>query len=114
LRPGEREDDAVNTATRTVAAITRLLVTALAAAIAGAGAAHAYPGDPQPGCETTSLGTLICDGPIRPDGSWQRCAYKPGLGGRYPQPPMTVCRVVTAETCRGPLDFDVPDHHIDQ
>ena len=71
--------------------------------------AHAYPGDPMPGCETTPLGALICDGPIRPDGSWQRCGYKPGVGGMWPQ---TTCRIVTQENCRGPLDVDVPDHHI--
>jgi hypothetical protein len=72
--------------------------------------ADKYPGDP-PGCESTTYGhSLICDGPIQPDGTWQRCAYRRVI---YAYQAPVLCRYVNINTCRGPLDFDVPDHHID-
>ncbi len=53
--------------------ITLRCVTALAAvttvyALSIAPVAAAYPGDPMPGC-ITQMGSVLCDGPIRPDGT---------------------------------------------
>ena len=72
--------------------------------------ADKYPGDP-PGCESTTYGhSLICDGPIQPDGTWQRCAYRRVIYA-YQSPVM--CRYVDITNCQGLLGFDVPNHHID-
>jgi hypothetical protein len=41
--------------------------------------ASAYPGDPGPhGC-IWQLGSQLCDGPIRPNGTFQRCWANPGF-----------------------------------
>lgn len=100
------------TTTATLAVALGGVVLAVSA-LFGAPAASAYPGDPAPACESNPLGALICDGPIRPDGSWQRCATSPGqYYGRIGLGQMTTCRVVTIETC-APVPGLWPDHHID-
>lgn len=51
------------------------LISALAATGAGlvvATPANAWPTPPPPGCEQRTL-VSYCDGPVQPDGSWQRC-----------------------------------------
>jgi hypothetical protein len=84
---------------------------------AAAPAANAYPGDPMPGCENGGMfnATLYCDGPIRPDGTWQRCAtwqpnYVPPVGSApgFYAPGGQQCRVIDA----GSIPFGTPDHHI--
>jgi hypothetical protein len=53
-------------------AMIRLAAVLVAvAAMSVAPVAAAYPGDPMPGC-ITQLGSVLCDGPIRPDGTFQR------------------------------------------
>jgi hypothetical protein len=80
-------------------------------------AANAYPGDPMPSCETNFLGAVICDGPIRPDGIFQRCSQSPGsyTGGQYPSyfPSTTNCQIVNAVNGPWPLPGFGPDHHIE-
>lgn len=70
-----------------------LVAGAIAGGMIGTGIAlaapsHAYPGDPSAGCESGGFmnATLYCDGPIRPNGDWQRCwqwsaNFVPGIGG---------------------------------
>lgn len=97
---------------------------ALAGAIAGgligtgiglAANAHAVPGDPHQGCESAGMFdlTLICDGPIRPDGSWKRCSnwspiYVPGQPGGF-APGGNMCRIVGP----GNIPFGTPAYHIE-
>lgn len=91
------------------------LPAALVAAIILAPTAHAVPGDPEPGCQTLP-GGKFCDGPIRPDGSWKRCAYNPGLlvPGRYGSymPPTTHCFMVPGLGQVPALPLGQPPHHI--
>jgi hypothetical protein len=94
---------------------TIVALTIAAASLFGSAAAAAYPGDPNPGCESTFGGVLMCDGPIRPDGSWQRCSernplYMPPIGnvpGAY-SPGGTNCKVVWP----GNIPWDSPQYHI--
>lgn len=75
---------------------------------------HAYPGDPMPGCESTLFATY-CDGPIRPDNTFQRCwqtigqwTYYGGFGGgRY-------CNKVDLNGPWPVIPVGAPQHHIDQ
>lgn len=63
-----------------------VVVTAMGGAVVGLSAAppaHAWPQPPPPGCEARFM-VSYCDGPIQPDGSWQRCfenqqVWSPGL-----------------------------------
>ncbi|MCV7049586.1 hypothetical protein H7H82_03025 [Mycobacterium heidelbergense] len=93
------------------------VTTAVVCALSVAPVATAYPGDPMPGCENGGfLNTvMICDGPIRPDGTWQRCAswqptYNPGYGGGFYAPGGQQCRVIDL----GSIPPLSPDHHIDK
>ena len=76
--------------------------------------AHAYPGDPMPGCESTLFATY-CDGPVRPDATFQRCWTTIGQwtnyggfgGGRY-------CNMVDLKGPWPVIPVGAPQHHIDQ
>lgn len=97
--------------------IRPLAVTALILASLAVGPlANAVPGDPMPGCETNLLGGVYCDGPIRPDGTFQRCTYVAGsyIGGQYPSwvPPVTTCMIIDNSNWPA-LPPWVPNHHID-
>jgi len=83
----------------------------LAAGVVAAGmvlcpAAHAMPGDPMPGCETDFLGTTFCDGPLRVDGTFQRCGYPPCWANSCAQ---VLCGIVNPAVGWPPLN---PQHHI--
>jgi hypothetical protein len=92
----------------------------IAAAVAGGVAVtppcpcHGYPGDPMPGCESTLFATY-CDGPIRPNNTFQRCwqtigqwTYYGGFGGgRY-------CNTVDLNGPWPVIPVGAPQHHIDQ
>ncbi len=90
------------------------VTTAIIFAVFVAPVAAAYPGDPMPNCESAGLfnSVLYCDGPIRPDGTWQRCwTWQPSSGnvpGSY-SPGGQRCEVTDASK----LPFGLqPDHHI--
>lgn len=78
------------------------------------GKANAYPGDPMPGCESTLFATY-CDGPVRPNNTFQRCwqtigqwTYYGGFGGgRY-------CNTVDLNGPWPVVPIGAPQHHIDQ
>jgi hypothetical protein len=103
--------------------VKRLIAAELAAGTliggtiaAAAPAANAYPGDPMPGC-VTQFGSVLCDGPIRPDGTFQRCwsnpgSYTPGRYGGY-IPPMVNCQIVDTNQPWPMIPFGAPQHHID-
>lgn len=78
--------------------------------------ASAYPGDPMPGC-ITQMGSILCDGPIRPDGTFQRCWSNPGsyVGGPSPAyiPPMSNCEIVDTSQPWPVIPFGAPQHHVD-
>nr|WP_052741308.1 hypothetical protein [Mycobacterium sp. UM_NZ2] len=88
------------------------------AALSAAPVAVAYPGDPNPGCESGGFmnATLFCDGPIRPDGTWQRCwqwqaNYVPGVGGNpggY-SPGGNMCAVISEDNIQPAIS---PRYHI--
>lgn len=90
---------------RTAVLTTLTTAVALAAlSLPTAPDATAVPGDPSPGCVNFGMfnSALLCDGPIREDGSWQRCStwqqsYVPGSPGGY-APGGRKCEVVTPET----------------
>jgi len=90
------------------------MALALPLALLPAPPATAYPGDPAAGCETQVF-AMYCDGPIRPDGTWQRCtSTAPSYtGGAYPVyvPPTYMCRVIGDPV--PPLPLGQPPHHID-
>jgi hypothetical protein len=94
----------------------RAVVAALILAGFTAPVAHGFPGDPMPGCETNGLGGAYCDGPIRPDGTFQRCIYTSGsyIGGRWPSylPPTTNCMIIDNNNWPAFPPW-VPNHHID-
>jgi len=80
----------------------------------GVPTAEAVPGDPQPGCESNMWGSMYCDGPIREDGTWKRCAtwqafYVPGPNGGGYTPGGNKCEIID----QGSIPFGTPDHHID-
>lgn len=89
------------------------VTTAIIYALSSAPVASTYPGDPMPNCVSAGLfnAVLYCDGPIRPDGTWQRCwtsqpGYSPQggwVGGG------TNCEIT--DQSRLPLGLQ-PDHHI--
>ena len=55
---------------------------------------------------------MYCDGPIRPDGTWQRCTTTyPSFGGGVYVPQTYMCRVIGYPV--PPLPLGQPDHHID-
>jgi hypothetical protein len=56
----------------------RCLVGAVAAVVTGAGLAVAAP-PAQAGCLYGGPVISKCDGPIQPDGTWQRCVASPRL-----------------------------------
>lgn len=81
--------------------------------VVGVPAAHAVPGDPMPGCESNFWGSMYCDGPIREDGTWKRCAtwspqYAPGPNGGGYAAGGQKCEVID----QGSIPFGTPDHHI--
>lgn len=88
------------------------------AAMSAAPAALAYPGDPNPGCESGGFlnATLFCDGPIRPDGTWQRCwswqaNYTGGFDGNpgFYSPAGQMCAVISEENFQPAIS---PHYHI--
>jgi hypothetical protein len=93
------------------------VAAAIAAAVTLAGllapAAAAMPGDPLQGCTTYGLGGTVCDGPIRPDGTWKRCTYSPAwYGPTAGGGPQTNCAIVTTGQLP-PLMGLTPPTHID-
>jgi hypothetical protein len=102
------KDETMTTMTPRCATALAAVTTAIIYPLSIAPVAAAYPGDPMPNCESAGLfnTVLYCDGPIRPDGTWQRCwTWQPSgsaSGG-------TRCQVISA----GNLPFGLqPDHHL--
>ena len=93
------------------------LTTAIIGELIVAPIAAAYPGDPMPGC-VTQMGSVLCDGPIRPNGTFQRCWSNPGsfVGGPYPvyNPPMRNCEIVDTNQPWPLIPIGAPQYHIDQ
>jgi hypothetical protein len=77
-------------------------------------AANAYPGGPAARCETQVF-AMYCDGPIRPDATFQRCtttfAQSAGPGGIVP--PTYMCRIIDNNAPFPPIPLGQPPHHID-
>ncbi|ASW89727.1 CDGP domain-containing protein [Mycobacterium marseillense] len=77
--------------------------------------AHADPMDTN--CESNMLGALYCDGPVQPDGSWNRCVDvgSQAITGQYGQvsgwtAPMHQC--YHYDPAAPPFKLGQPDHHI--
>jgi hypothetical protein len=69
------------------------------------------------GCQTPLLADTYCDGPIRPDGTWERCHTSPGgpvYGGRGVVgswlPPVNTCFQVDPSQ---PWPIGQPQFHVD-
>ena len=93
----------------------KAVAAATLAAVALAPAAHAYPGDPMSGCEQGGWlnGTTYCDGPIRPDGMFQRCFYIPPQPNGLSWFPATQgCRILDTNA-PDPYPPGTPQHHIE-
>ena len=104
--------------TRRTAIRAAVAAALAAAAVLVAPLAHAYPGDPMPGC-ITDFGSVLCDGPIRPDGTFQRCwsnpgSYFPGWGYVPPSyvPPMTNCEIVDTNQPWPVIPLGAPQYHV--
>jgi hypothetical protein len=92
--------------------VKRLIAAELAAGTliggtiaAAAPTAHAYPGDPMPGC-ITQVGSVLCDGPIRPDGTFQRCWENYGISYSLN------CEIVDPGQPWPLIPFGAPQYHI--
>lgn len=77
--------------------------------------AHADPDQMGTNCESNFWGSLYCDGPVRPDGTWTRCVttQQQLSGGFDSNPPILIPSI---HKCY-PVDpaampFGQPDHHI--
>jgi hypothetical protein len=109
---------------RTVSAIPQVKMIVVAAAMVAmtlleTPQAHAYPGDPLPGC-IASWGTTLCDGPVRPDGTFKRCWWSSGyyewtpVGGPGFMPPMANCEIVDLSQPWPLIPIGAPQQHIDR
>lgn len=79
--------------------------------------AHADPGLPGTNCESNFLGALYCDGPVRADGTWDRCVDvgSQAITGQYGQvsgwtAPMHQC--YHYDPAAPVFKLGQPDHHI--
>ena len=90
-----------------MSAMKKLIIGGLAA-LAIVGVAPTPTASADPGCQTMLWGFLgsqrrtICDGPIRPDGSWMRYGLSGGRSGGCRRPAgATPAGAVTGRTPRG-------------
>lgn len=84
-----------------------------AAGLAAAPPAAAEPGDPAAGCEM-QLFVKYCDGPLREDGSWQRCITTYPTNGSVRGAivrPTHVCREISLPV--PPTPAGQPPYHIE-
>jgi hypothetical protein len=92
-----------------------LVVGALAAALtAGTLIAAAPPAGA--GCQFGGLSVSTCDGPVQPDGTWQRCVVFPPVGGRDGSPiyvTNTNCQTLGPDQHPSGVAFNDPPTHID-
>ncbi|MGB9307670.1 MAG: hypothetical protein WCB92_29530 [Mycobacterium sp.] len=88
--------------------------------IAGVGTALAFgaliAAAPQAsaGCQYGGLTVSKCDGPVQPDGTWQRCAVFSGYGSGRPYYSTNVnCQTLGPDQHPWGLAFNFPSEHID-
>ena len=71
------------------------------------------------GCETNMLGVQYCDGPIRPDGTWDRCWHSDAFANygplgqvQYVVPAMGKCFPVDPSQPWPPTPIGQPQYHV--
>ena len=106
-------------------AVKLAVAGAVAGGLIGTGIALAAPGhadplsDPNVHCESTAF-AMVCDGPIRSDGSWVRQfrsfggSYYAGPGAMGFIPPVSYYDTITPDGGWPPLPVDAPRYHIEQ
>jgi hypothetical protein len=91
----------------------RHIVGGLAAVLMTAGLIAAAP-PASAGCQYGGLVISKCDGPVQPDGSWQRCATFPRTtSGQSSYLPDTNCQTLGPDQHPWGLAFVDPQTHID-
>ena len=68
------------------------------------------------GCLYGGLSASRCDGPVQPDGTWQRCVVFPPTGGRDGSPVYvtnTNCQTLGPDQHPSGVAFNDPPTHID-
>ena len=97
--------------------MNRLLVTVCAAALSITGLMFAAPASA--GCEANMLGVQYCDGPIRPDGTWDRCWHSDAFATYGPlgqvqtiTPAMGKCFPVDPSQPWPPIPIAQPQYHV--
>jgi hypothetical protein len=66
------------------------------------------------------MGSVLCDGPIRPNNTFQCCWSNPGsftwtpIGGPGYVPPMSNCEIVDLNQPWPMIPFGAPQYHVDQ
>ena len=90
-------------------------IVASAAALVGAGMIAAAP-PANAGCQYGGISLSRCDGPVQPDGTWQRCvAFTHWVvnGASSYQMPERRCDVMGPDQHPWGLGFNDPPTHID-
>jgi len=93
----------------------RCLIGGLAAALIAAGLIASAP-LASAGCQPGGPGTNKCDGPVQPDGTWQRCLVSTFLmprGASSYLVPTRTCDVMGPDQRPGDFNFADPPTHID-
>jgi hypothetical protein len=96
-----------------------LAAPVLAAALLSGGIASAPPASA--GCQSATPADTYCDGPIAPDGTWQRCHQNAGGYRTYwgrnvygpVHPPTNRCYQVDPAQPWPPLPLGQPQYHVD-
>ncbi|MEE3067079.1 MAG: hypothetical protein VYA67_24615 [Actinomycetota bacterium] len=68
------------------------------------------------GCQLGGVVISKCDGPVQPDGTWQRCVVFPPAGGRDGSPVYvtnTNCQMLGPDQHPWGVAFNDPPTHID-
>lgn len=92
------------------------LADALTIGVLTAGALIAAAPPAGAGCQFGGIALSKCDGPVQPDGTWQRCVVFPPAGGRDGSPvyvASTNCQTLGPDQHPWGFAFNDPPTHID-
>ena len=93
----------------------RCIVGGFAALLMGLGLVHSAP-PARAGCIPAPGVINKCDGPVQPDGTWQRCVVFPPTAGRDGSPvyvTTTNCQTLGPDQHPSGVAFNDPPTHID-